>query len=196
MAETPLISYELLGSPAFVQDLRSFLSLPEEILLAISDLGNSPEGFRGQLQAQSLSSRFDVRSDRVIRYLRVTEYLYNRFTESEMDVDKALDEISSVASEWDDPIEVDAQLRDALKEILSLKREYEASKALKGGVTSNAPHFVRLSGAWAVRPVKIRSEDTVMAPVLTMGIVWHDGAGNQHEAYFQSSSLIWKYASC
>ena len=191
MAETSLISYELLASPSFVRDLRSFLGLSEEVLLAISEIGNNPDGFRGQAQAQSLRSRFDIRSDKVIRDLRVAEYLYDRFTDSEMDVEEALDEISSVASQWDEPIEVGALRRDALRAVLSLKREYEVSKAVKGGTTGSAPHFVRLAGAWAVRPVRVRSEDPIMAPILTMSIVWHDGSGNQHEAYFHMSDDDW-----
>ena len=191
MAETSLISYELLASPSFAQDLRSFLNLSEEVLLAISELGNNPDGFRGQEQAQSLSSRFDIRSDRVIRDLRVAEYLYNRFADSEMNVEEALDEISSVASQWDEPVELDDQRRDALRDMLSLKREYEVSKAVKGGTTGSAPHFVRLAGAWAIRPVRVRSEDPIMAPILTMSIVWHDGSGNQHEAYFHMGDDDW-----
>ena len=195
MSEKSLLTYDLLSTPAFVQDMQSFLRLPTEVMLAISELGNSPDGFTGHEKARSLNSRFDVRVGKIMRDLRFAEYLYDRFTDLDMEVTDAINEISLAASELEEPISIDDQQRTAIEAVLSFKRNYEVSKAIKGGVTSSAPHFIRVNGSWTIKPVRVQSQETIMAPVLAMSIVWHDGSGTRHEAFFQMSDDDWELFS-
>ena len=195
MAENSLLTYDLLSNPAFVRDMRSFLELPADVLLAISELGDSPDGFTGHEQARALNNRFNIGVGKIMHDLRYAEYLYERFTELDMEVADAITEISLAASELEEPISIDDSHRMAIEAVLSFKRNYEISKATKGGLTSSAPHFIRANGSWTIKPVKIQPEETIMAPVLTMSIVWHDGAGGRHEAFFQMSDDDWELFS-
>ena len=192
MVETPLLRYDLLSTPAFVRDMRSFLSLSADIIFAIAELANTPDGFTGHKQARSLSSRYGLQTGKVMRDLRFAEYLYDRFTSIHMEITDAVNEIGVAASEFEEPVTIDDHQRTAIKEVLSFKREYEISKAMKAGVTSNAPHFMKFKGVWTIRPIKIEDEETILSPVLNMSMVWHDGSGNSHEAFFQMSDDDWR----
>ena len=192
MVETPLLRYDLLSTPAFVRDMQSFLSLSSDIIFAISELANAPDGFTGHEQARTLSNRYGLQVGRAMRDLRFAEYLYDRFTDIDMELTDAVDEIALAASEFEDPVTIDVQQRDAIREVLSFKREYEISKALKTRATSNAPHFMKVKGVWTIRPIRVEHKETIMSPVLNMSIVWHDGAGNSHEAFFQMSDDDWR----
>ena len=191
MADTPLLRYELLSTGAFVRDFRSLLSLSADVLLAISKLADGPDGFTGHRQARDLSSRFGIQVGKIMRALRFAEYLYDRVAELDMPVSEAADEICLVASELEDPVSIDDQKRVAFQSLLSFKREYEVSNAMKSGATTNAPHFLQMSGAWTIKPIRVRTEEPIMSPVLTMSIVWYDGSGSPHEAFFQMSDNDW-----
>ena len=190
MVETSLVRERLLSSPAFMRDLKSFLSLPENVLLAISELGNKPEGFVGRPQAQSLNNDFDVPVDKTIRDLRIAEYLYDRVTELGLNTADAVNQIVAIASELEEPISIDNKLRDAIEAVLSFKRDYEISGA-KSKSVNNVPHFVDANGSWSIKPIRTREGEIVRAPVMTMSIVWHDSSGNPHEAFFHMADQDW-----
>ena len=190
MADEPLIRDRELTAPAFVRDLRSFLTQNVEVLQAISDAGGGPNGFTGGSQSRDLNARYSVPINRANDCLRVAEYLYSRVAELELEVDDAVAQIVHIASGLDEPIVVDEQHREAVASILSFKRDFEASKAIQTA-TSGGPHFIDINGGWAVKPVRIRNGEVIKVPVIALSIIWHDGSGNNHEAFLQMSERDW-----
>ena len=191
MADAPLLDDRELASVPFIRDLRSFLSLSKDVLLAIAEIGNQPEGFTGRQQAQSLNARFGVPVNQAMRDLRIAEHLYIRISELGLDDTDAISQIDSIASQIQDPVTIDDKCRDAIIAVLSFKRDYEVATAA-GKALANAPHFIGANGAWGIKPVKIRSGEIIKIPVVTLSIVWHDGTGNNHEAFLQMSDRDWE----
>jgi hypothetical protein len=90
----------------------------------------------------------------------------------------------------DEPLTIDENRREAISGILSFKREFEVGMAITAA-TADAPHFIDVNGAWAVKPVRIRNGEVIRVPLITLSIVWHDGSGNNHEAFLQLSERDW-----
>ena len=190
MADEPLIRDRELTAPAFVRDLRSFLTQNVEVLQAISEAGDGPDGFTDASQSRDLNARYSIPINRATGCLRVAEYLYSRVAELELEVDDAVTQIVDVAAGLDEPIVVDEQHSEAVASVLSFKRGFEASKAI-GTATSGGPHFIDVNGGWAVKPVRIRNGEVIKVPVIALSIVWHDGSGNNREAFLQMSERDW-----
>jgi hypothetical protein len=190
VAEEPLVRNAELAVPAFVRDFRLFFSQKADVLQAISEAADSPDGFTGGLRAQGLNARFGLPVSHATGCSRIAEYLYRRVAESEMDTDEAVNQIVAVAAGLDEPITVDERQREALADVVSFKRDLETEMAVTTA-TSNAPHFIDVNGGWAIKPVRIRNGEVVKVPVVTLSLIWHDGSGNNHEAYLQMSEEDW-----
>ena len=190
MPETPLLIERLLSSPAFTRDLRLFLSLSEDVLLSISELGDTPEGFSGRPQAEYLNTHFQIPVNDAVRALHMAEHLYNRVTEQGLEGADAVNQIASVAGGLEEPIEIATPKRDAIQSILSFKRAYEvsnvASKALE-----DVPHFVNVSGSWSVKPVRTREGEVINVPVFGMSVVWHDSTAKHDQTFFFLDEEDW-----
>ena len=186
----PLIRDRELASPAFIRDLNLFFSQSTDVLKTMSDIGDSPDGFVGQQQAQRLRSEFNVPVGQALNCFRIAAYLYNRVSELHMDVDEAVRELIAIAGGLEPAVPIDEQKQSAMAEMLSFKREYEVASAISKA-TSDAPHFTSLNGTWAVTPVTIRNGDTVRVPVIYLTIGWHDGGGNHHEAFVHMTREDW-----
>lgn len=180
----------MLSSPAFTRDFKSFVTLPAELLLAIAELGNATEGFVGHAQAQGLATRFQVPLDKMLRDLRVAEYLYSRVSQLKMDTVVAVEQVVTVAAGLEGIVEIHPRQREAIAEVLSFKRDYEISSARKAPL-SGVPHFAGLSGSWSVKPVRTRDGEIVKVPMLAMSLNWHDGALNHQQAFFCLSEWDW-----
>ena len=191
MGEAPLFSDNLLSSAAFLADLNSFLNLPVEVLHVISEVGCQAEGFSGYAQARTLNEKFGVPLDKAMRDLRIAEHIYNRISMLEMDLGHAINQLQSVASSSQPPVSIEDERERAIKSVLSPKRDYDLAVA-KRAALANAPHFMDVNGQWSVSPVPARDGQIVKVPVITLGIVWHDGAGHSHEAFFQMSAEDWE----
>ncbi len=190
MADEPLIRDRELASPAFVRDLRLFLTQTAEVMAAISETGSGPDGFAGRLQSQELSSQFGLSVNRARACLRVAEYLYSRCSELGFEADEAVTQIATVAAGLDEPIDLDEYRRNAVASILSFKREFEVARAIATAI-SDAPHFINVNGTWAVKVVRISDGEIIKVPVIGLSIAWHDGLGNNHEAFLQMSEGNW-----
>ena len=191
MVTPPTLLDRELALPAFVRDLRSFLNLSDEILLAISEIGDQPEGFTGFKQAQILKNRFDIPVDQASAHLQIAEHLYRRVAQSGLDAFGAVAQIDSIASGLQDPIALDDKRKDALTEVLTFKRAYEISTAV-GTALANGPHFIAVNGSWSIRPVKIRNGEVIQVPIIGLSIVWHDSTGTNHETFCQMSEMEWE----
>ena len=188
---SPLIRNREATSRAFVRDLRSFLGQPPEVLLAISDLGDVPRGFRATGNAEILNERFTIPLDAATGNLHIAEYIYDRVVDLGLNADEAVSQLASVALELEDPIEIDVDKRNAIVAILSFKRAYEATVANRKAL-ANAPHFTGVSGSWSVKSVTMSNGEAVRVPVLSLSVTWHDGPGNNKEAFFQMSNRDWE----
>ena len=191
MNREPLLPERMLSSPAFVRDMRMFLELPVRVLFGISEIGDSEEGFAAESHGRILRERFELGIDSATRALRLAEYIYNRASDLNLETDDAATQLAAAASDLENPISVDDERRDAVRAILSFKRNYEIARARNVTATSGAPHFIGVNGSWNVKPVRVRNGEVVKAPILTMNIIWHDGSENSHEAFFQMSAEDW-----
>ena len=191
MNREPLLPERMLSSPAFVRDMRMFLELPVRVLFGISEIGDSEEGFAAESHGRILRERFELGIDSATRALRLAEYIYNRASDLNLETDDAAAQLAAAASDLENPISVDDERRDAVRAILSFKRDYEITRARNATATSGAPHFMGVNGSWNVKPVRVRNGEVVKAPILTMNIIWHDGSENSHEAFFQMSAEDW-----
>ena len=190
MPEKSLLEERLLASPAFIRDLKSFLSLPEDVLLAISELGNGPEGFSGVSQSETLKTRFDIPIDKAMRALRIAEHLYHRVTDLGLNDATAADQIISIISRLDESIEIDNQKRKAIEAVLSFKRAYEISNVTVKAL-ENVPHFLDVNGSWNIKIVRTREGEIIKVPVVTMSVVWHDHSINHRQAFFYMDEEDW-----
>ena len=191
MVKVTLVSEKLLSNRAFVRDLTFFLQLSEEALRAISDFGSQADGFVGQTQAQSLSSGFDVPTDQSMGSLRVAKYLYDRVAELRLDVADAVGQVDLIASGLSPSLALDDGQKKAIEAILSFKRSYEKTNASSKAV-SNGPHFSDVNGAWSVTLLQISDGEVVRVPLMTLGLTWHDGAGDHHEVFLQMDDKDWE----
>ena len=186
----PLIRESELASSAFVRDLTSFFGQKPEVLRAIAEVGDDPDGFLGGSQARRVGSKCEISSSQALNCLRIAAYLYDRVSELGMGVDEAVAQLRSVAGELEPVPAIDEEKLEAISGVLEFKRKYEVSRAVTQA-TSNAPHFVNANGSWSVRPVRIRSGEVVNVPVVALSIHWHDGAGNSHDTFLQMSQDEW-----
>lgn len=191
MNHEPLLPDGMLSSPAFVRDMRMFLELPARVLFGISEIGDSAEGFDAESQGGILRERFDLGIDSAARALRFVEYIYNRASDLRLEADDAAAQFAAAASNLENPISLDGERKDAVRAILSFKRDYEIARARSATATSGGPHFIGVSGSWSVKPVRVRNGETVKVPILAMSVIWHDGSENNHEAFFQMSAEDW-----
>ena len=191
MNREPLLPERMLSSPAFVRDMRMFLELPVRVLFGISEIGDSAEGFAAESHGRILRERFALGIDSATRALRLAEYIYNRASDLNLKTDDAVAQLAAAASDLENPISVDDERKDAVRAILSFKRDYEIARARNAAATSGAPHFIGVNGSWNVKPVRVRNGEVVKAPILTMNVIWHDGSENSHEAFFQMSADDW-----
>lgn len=111
MDEQTLLDERLLSSTAFVRDFEALLNLSADALLAIPKSGDGQDGFIGHGNPRNLNARFDIPIDKAARVLRIVGHLYNRVSELSLDVTVAVDQISSIASELESPIDLDDQKR-------------------------------------------------------------------------------------
>lgn len=185
----------MLASPAFVRDMRMFLELPIRVLFGISEIGDSSEGFAAESQGRILSERFDLGIDTAARALRLAEYIYNRASNLNLETDDAAAQFAAAASNLEDPVSVDGERKDAVRGILSFKRDYEIARARNVTATSGAPHFIGVNGSWNVKPVRVRNGEVVKVPILAMNVIWnviwHDGSENNREVFLQMSAEDW-----
>ena len=192
MNHEPLLPDRMLSSPAFVRDMRMFLELPARVLFGISEIGDSAEGFDAESQGGILRERFDLGIDSAARALRLAEYIYNRASDLRLEADDAAAQFAAAASNLENPISLDGERKDAVRAILSFKRDYEIARARSATATSGGPHFIGVNGSWSVKPVRVRNGDVVNVPILAMSVTWHDGSENNHEAFFQMSAEDWE----
>ena len=190
MPEKGLLVERLLVSPAFIRDLRGFLSLREDVLLAISEIGGGPEGFSGRPQAEDLNARFGVPIDEATRVLLLVEHLYDRVTELGLSTSETVSQIASIALGLEEPIEIDTRKRDAIEAVFSFKRDYEIANATSKAL-DNVPHFVDVNGDWSVKLIRTREGESVKIPVLTMSVIWHDSSLNHRQTTFFLSDEDW-----
>lgn len=190
MNNEPLLPDRMLSSPAFVRDMRMFLELPARVLFGISEIGDSAEGFAAESQGGILRERFDLGIDSAARALRFAEYVYNRASDLHLEADDAAAQFAA-ASNLENPISIDGERKDAVRAILSFKRDYEIARARSATATSGGPHFIGVNGSWSVKPVRVRNGEVVKVPILAMSVTWHDGSENNHEAFFQMSAEDW-----
>ena len=191
MNRESLLPDRMLSSPAFVRDMRMFLELPARVLFGISEIGDSSEGFAAESHGRILRERFDLGIDSAARALRFVEYIYNRASDLNLEADDAATQLAAAASNLENPISLDGERKDAVREILSFKRDYEIARARNAIATSVGPHFIGVNGSWSVKPVRVRNGETVKVPILAMSLIWHDGSENSHEAFFQMSAEDW-----
>lgn len=191
MVNVSLVSNKLLSTPAFVRDLTSFLNLSEDALLAIAGFGNESDGFVGSSQAHDLKTRFDIPTSQAMGVLRIAKYLYDRVSESSLDVADAVSQVDSIASDLNPPLSITDPQRNAIESILSYKRAYEISEAHSKAL-ADAPHFSDVSGSWGVKLFQTRAGEPVKVPVMTLTLTWHDGSGDHHETFIQLSDEDWE----
>ena len=191
MNREPLLPDRMLSSPAFVRDMRMFLELPVRVLLGISEIGDSAEGFVAESHGRILRERFDLGIDSATRALRIAEYIYNRASNLNLETEDAASQLAAAASSLENPISIDSERKDAVRAILSFKRDYEIARARNVTATSGAPHCIGVNVSWNVKPVRVRNGEVVKVPILTMNVIWHDGSENSHEAFFQMSADDW-----
>ena len=191
MNREPLLPERMLSSPAFVRDMRMFLELPVRVLFGISEIGDSAEGFAAESHGRILRERFSLGIDSATRALRFAGYVYNRASDLNLETDDAAAQLAAAASDLENPISVDDERRDAVRAILSFKRNYEIARARNVTATSGAPHFIGVNGSWNIKPVRVRNGEVVKAPILAINVIWHDGSENNHEAFFQMSAEDW-----
>lgn len=190
MAEQTLLDERLLSSTAFVRDFEALLNLSAVALLAISKFGEGQDGFIGHGHSSNLNERFNIPIDKAARVLRIVEYLYNRVSELGLDAATAVDQVSSIASELENPIDLDDQKMGALKAVLSFNRAYEIPMATRKAL-DNVPHYVDVAGEWSVKPIRIRDGKIVKVPVVTVSVYWHDATANHNQAFFCMSDADW-----
>lgn len=190
MVSTASVIGREIGSQAFLRDLRSFLGLDEAVLLAISDIGQQPDGFIGLQQAQRLEGRFDIEVDHAMALLRLADHLYRRVDLMGLDVSEAVEQIASIASRIREPVSIDDEKKNAIAKILSPKGDYEVSRAVENAL-SNGPHFVRMEVEWSTKLAKVRNGDIIKIPIVGLSIIWHDSGGNSHETFLQLSEEEW-----
>ena len=184
MDGTPLITDRELASSAFSQDLRSFSILPAEVLLAVAEIGDSQDGFYGNRQTHALSENFGIPHSTAAGVLRIADHFYVRAGSLGITAADAADQIVLAANRMGDSVEVDDIQRGAIETVLSFKRDYEMTLAA-GRIMSKGPHFIGSTASWSVGQSRISNGETVSVPILSVSITWHDGVGNNHEAFFQ-----------
>ena len=188
---TQLVRDRELNSPAFARDLGVFLTQPAEVLLAVAEVGNRSEGFSGQDQARELHDRYEVPISTGLNCLRVAGYLYDRMSESALDVDSAVEELKAIAGALPQQVVVDDQRAEAIAAVLAVKPDYEITLAIREAF-ANAPHFISVHGSWAVKPVRDRNGEPFNLATMALSLYWHDGAGNSHEVVVNMSRDAWQ----
>ena len=185
-----LIRSRELASLTFVRDLGSFFSRSPEVLQAIAEAGNNPDGFFGEIQAQFVASQSEISHSEALNCLAVAAYLYDRVSELGINIDEAVEQLRFAGEELEPAVPVDEETSAAISAILEFKRDYELSRVVSRA-TSNAPHFIGAHGSWGIRPVQMGNGEIVNVPVVTFSVHWHDGAGNAHETFLQMSRDDW-----
>ena len=178
-------------SRPFLRDFKSFLNQPEEVLWAIAELGDSPEGFLGDQQHNELNERFGIALDTASDILRVADYLYVRTGSLRMNAADAVAQVDAVASRVENPVFLDEGRRDAIVAILSFKSGYERTIATRN-ITASGPHFTGVGGSWGVKMAQVSNGETIRIPILSLNVTWHDGVGNHREVFLQLSDQEWE----
>ena len=189
VANEPLIRDRELAAAGFARDLRAFLGLPEEALLAVARAEIRPEGFVSQ--AVSLNAQFGIPMDEARGSLNIADYLYRRTADLGLAAADAAGQVATAASRMDVPVAVDDKRRNAIAAILSFRRDYEVAIAT-GKVIAQGPHFAGVNGFWGVKPVQMSNGEAIRVPVVTLSITWHDGLGNDKEAFLQMADRDWE----
>ncbi len=190
MADDPSLIDRELSSPAFVRDLRSFLSLGAETLRAIADIGDQPDGFVGIQQAQRLQDRSLIPTDTAMAHLRVADYLYRRAIQQSLNPTRALEQIASIASAIDEPVVLDDDRKKAITSILTFKHAYDVARATRQALTEG-PHLISANAYWNIKLVTLPDGEVIRVPFVGLNIVWHDSAENGHEMFLQMSESDW-----
>ena len=191
MTSQLLFPDRMLASPAFVRDMRTFLELPAQTILGISEMGDSEDGFAAEYQSQALGERFGLGIDVAARMLRFANHIYDRASALNLETDDAIAQVAATALSLENPVSIDGERKAAIRAMLSFKRDYEIAVAKNVTATSGAPHFISATGSWSVRSVRVRNGEVVKAPVLAMNVIWNDALENVHEAFFQLSESDW-----
>ena len=120
----------------------------------------------------------------------MANHLVHSAVQADLDANKAVDQIMAVASELDEPVELNDGQKKALALIFSSEGEqaqHAASVAL-----ANGPHFILMDGAWSIKLVEVSTGGVAPVPIVSLNILWHDQTGTGHEAFFQMSEAEWQ----
>ena len=189
VANEQLIRDRELASAGFIRDLKAFLELPEEALLAIATAEIGDEGFVGQ--TGSLNSQFGISMDRARGGLQIADYLYRRTADLGLEVAEAVGQIIDIATGMELPVAIDDNHQRAIAALLSFKRDYEEVIAIAKAV-ANGPHFIGVDGSWSVKPIQMPNGEFVRIPVVSLSITWHDGLGHNKEPFFHMAESDWE----
>ncbi len=189
-AHEPFIPTRLLSSDAFRRDLESFLNLDASVILAISTLANSPDGFVGSTQAARLQEETNLPIELASSHLSMAAYLYDQVTNQELEVSVALDNLEKTA--MDLAISQDESRRPALAELLSYKREYEIVRDARDRVTGDIPHYLEIAGSWNIRIHQTREDEIVKVPLLGFSLIWHDANSVRHQEFCFLTNDNWE----
>src|SRR6266540_1535487 len=178
----PLVPRRLLTSKRFRDDLKSFLSLPSNAMSAIASLANDVDGFDPSQKAALLSERSHLTPDEASQILTTAGYFYDRVTERRLAPSDAVQVLGDIGVSLG--LSLSEDQRHALEEVLSYKKEYERGKYARLQAVNVGPHFLALEGGWSIKVFRTRQDEQVKVALLGLSVIWHDGHGNYHEAFF------------
>ena len=171
----------------FRDDLEAFLKLPPDVLLKMSELAETSDGFARAEQALALSDQTQLNPSTAISLLRTAEYLYDRVTDQGISVEAAIQQI--VASNLE--ISITDEYQNALAQLLSYKELYETGRDAREHALAIGPHITGLAGAWSIRVHRTREDQTVRSAIMGLNVSWHDESGTSRSAFFQMTSQEW-----
>lgn len=185
-----LIPENILGLDSFRRDFEVFLSLSKEQLLQLNSIADSPDGFVAHVQTVKFAEQSSLPFEKARASLLVGGYLYRRCREDKISPDDATRELSKISS----ILGIDISGKEsALRSLLAVKDSYEAGRYADSRGVDVGYHFMRVDGAWDIRPVFHRDTGEIVKRVLVLllNLFWHDTTGTEHDAVFQLGEKDW-----
>ena len=180
------LSNHLLSLRPFVRDMREFLDSSEELLRAMPKLMEGEEEPVDQSAANQLGLRLDIPIERIFRVMHFVEFICRRADEAGLEPEDATNQLTSIAAQLEDPISVDQARKDVIREIFSTRKREPSTDV------GDYPHFISARGFWSIRPYRTREGEINKVPMMSMSVIWHDGTGNNREAFFQLTDKDWQ----
>lgn len=190
MVRRPLIPLRLASSPAFREDLKTFLSLADESLQALARFGREPNGYQPARHASSLSKEANLPVAEARAVVRMASYLYDRTSEIQTTPEEAVDALESLASELQ--VSFDESKRQSLYAVLEYNRDYEEHDGPVAAITNREAHTAAVRGTWGLRVFETRTGAVVKIPILTLSLVLHEPTGEPQSITLAFTDAQWE----